>query len=782
MSFQLPRSVGVIAATLLLILPACSDPIAIDNRANVSLMTDEAERQAQPPVSIVQNQTLQLTSRLGWSPKFKSMDTAIFRITPKGRARGVRVGSAWAVATNILGKKDSTLVNVSAATASTITVTIPDQNLAPGDTSRAHAVVYDAASVKIVGAPVTWSSSNAAVATVGNAGLVTGVAGGTATITAASGQATANVSVTVSGSGPPPVASVTVSMSSSTLLVGQSLQATAVAKDDLGNVIPGVTFTWTVSSTQILTVTTNGMVTGVASGSASVEAAAFGVTDSLAVAVATQSQPGPNGLTTPAELPRVFLNFPYTPPTGQTIVVNAGGNLQNALNQAQRGDEIVLQAGATFTGNFVLPVKSGTVANGWITIRTDKLSQLPPIGTRVTPAHASLMPRISTYNAAPALATALGASGWRVIGVEFTVPSSWTGPQYALVRLGDGSFLQNSLSEVASDLVLDRVYVHGQTNTDQTRCISLNSARTQISDSYVSECHGLNGIDSQAIQGHNGPGPYKIVNNTLIGATENVVFGGADPAIAGMIPSDIEFRRNYVYTPVSWKGVWLRKNLFEMKSGVRILIEGNVFEGSWVDGQTGWAFMLKSENQSGGCTWCTVSDVTIRYNRIANAGAGFAINGRYGAHPVGALAARFTVQNNLLENINVGPYLGDARFSQVLANAQDVEFTNNTFTSTGHIEQFLLFDLYPSATRVAFNKNASTQGSYGLFANSLGEGTAAFGAVSGGWQFNGNYLIGQARSGYPSGTKWVSSLSSVPAGTGADLATLNAMIAGIVIP
>ena len=35
---------------------------------------------------------------------------------------------------------------------------------------------------------------------------------------------------------------------------------------------------------------------------------------------------------------------------GATLTVNAGGNLQAALNAAQPGDVILLEAGATFSG------------------------------------------------------------------------------------------------------------------------------------------------------------------------------------------------------------------------------------------------------------------------------------------------------------------------------------------------------------------------------------------------------------------------------------------------
>jgi len=114
------------------------------------------------------------------------------------------------------------------------------------------------------------------------------------------------------------------------------------------------------------------------------------------------------------EMPRVFLNTDYVMPTGRTITVNEGGNLQSALNRAQPGDVIMIQAGATFTGNFVLPAKSGS---GWITVRTSTSDKNLPQGRRVTPASASLMPRIVTPNSGPALEADSGAHQYRLIGL-----------------------------------------------------------------------------------------------------------------------------------------------------------------------------------------------------------------------------------------------------------------------------------------------------------------------------------------------------------------------------
>lgn len=102
---------------------------------------------------------------------------------------------------------------------------------------------------------------------------------------------------------------------------------------------------------------------------------------------------------------------------------------------------------------------------------------------------------------------------------------------------------------VPHNLVVDRVYIHGDVTVGQKRGIGLNSASTSIVNSYIAEIKA-EGQDSQAICGWNGPGPYLISNNYLEAAGENVMFGGADPAIVDLVPSDITFTRNHLFKPL----------------------------------------------------------------------------------------------------------------------------------------------------------------------------------------------------------------------------------------
>src|SRR5687767_9798784 len=94
---------------------------------------------------------------------------------------------------------------------------------------------------------------------------------------------------------------------------------------------------------------------------------------------ATPSVPAP----TRPELPRTRVDAAGAALTGSLVPVPSGADLQAALDRAQPGDVLVLEAGATFTGPFTLPSKPGSE---WIVLRTSREDGLPPPGSRVGPA------------------------------------------------------------------------------------------------------------------------------------------------------------------------------------------------------------------------------------------------------------------------------------------------------------------------------------------------------------------------------------------------------------
>ena len=177
----------------------------------------------------------------------------------------------------------------------------------------------------------------------------------------------------------------------------------------------------------------------------------------------------------------------------------------------------------------------------------DVRSRLPQAGTRISPSAAALLPRLQSPNSLPVLKTAAGAHHWRLQYLEFGPNKGGYGD---VIQLGSSG--QTTLASVPYALELLHLYIHGDPLLGQKRGIALNAAGTVIRDSHISDCKAV-GQDAQAIAGWNGPGPYWIENNYLEGAGDNFMLGGADPAIPGLIPTDVTFRRNYVSKPVSWR-------------------------------------------------------------------------------------------------------------------------------------------------------------------------------------------------------------------------------------
>jgi hypothetical protein len=233
---------------------------------------------------------------------------------------------------------------------------------------------------------------------------------------------------------------------------------------------------------------------------------------------------------------------------GTVRYVKAGDNLQAVLNAAVDGDEIRLQPGATFSGNFVLPVFSGETAG--VTIRTDLPDpQLPAENERVSPAQALTFAKIVSPNTAAAMRTAAGAHNWRLLCLEFLNNKDGFGD---ILQIGDGSSAQSSLWQVPYQIVVDRVYLHGHPLYGQKRGIALNGRDVTIRNSYIADIKAV-GQDSQGIGGWNGPGPFTIENNYIEAATENFLLGGADPSIPNLVSEHVVVRYNYMSRPMAWR-------------------------------------------------------------------------------------------------------------------------------------------------------------------------------------------------------------------------------------
>ncbi|MEP6617811.1 MAG: Ig-like domain-containing protein [bacterium] len=661
------------------------------------------------------------------------------------------------------------------------------------------ASVRNAFGQTLSGTSVTWTSTDASVVSVSN-GAVAALGPGTASVTAASGPASASVAITVVKAAS--VSAVMASLSQTTLPVSSLAAAVATVVDSAGNVLSGRVVTWISSNPAVASVTATGSVAALSVGTCVLTATSEGRSSPVTLIVSAASMPGI------AVLPLTYINTaaPPAPDAGGVVItVNAGDNLQAAINTAQPGDVIALANGATFTGNFTLPAKA-SASTRWITIRPQNVSGLPAEGVRMTPAIAAFanIPRILSPSNLGAISTLPGAHHYRLTGVEVSMAPG-VDPNTGLIRFGDdGANGQTTLASVPHDLVLDRSYVHGTASAVLRRAVALNSASSAIIDSYLSDCHDKNGTDAQAINGWNGPGPFKITNNYLEGSSENILWGGSDPGIPNLVPSDIEIRRNHFSKPVAWKGVWSVKNLYESKNSQRVLIEGNLFENNWQDGQAGTAISLKSSSV-GACSWCVTQDVTFRYNLVRNVGGAIVLSGSPDNDFPDIHARRLTFTDNIFQNINSSAAFDGIGYG-VLVNGDpgDVSITHNTIVSPTNSAVY--FSGPGVAAGFSMRDNIIDGGAAGVKGSGVTAGLASLLAFATGGVFSSNVLVVGSSAGYPSNNFYPVSLASVGFGNalagdlrlvpsspykrsasdgrdpGADVEAILAVIQGIIVP
>jgi Putative Ig domain len=361
----------------------------------------------------------------------------------------------------------------------------------------------------------------------------------------------------------------------------------------------------------------------------------------------------------PAELPRVTVPSAMsdTPAPGSVITVNAGGNLQTALDNAHCGDVIELQAGATFAGRFTLPAKNCDSGH-WIIVRTSAPdSALPAEGQRATPCYAGVAslpgrPQYSCPNPSNVMAKVQmlqatgdgpffldsGANYYRFVGLEITRPAGIWGSGHLIM-------LSGNFGGIVDHFVVDRSWLHGNPHDETRSGVDLNGmGYVAVVDSYFNDFHCIAGTgtctDAHAIGGGVGDtqdGPFKIQNNFLEASGEAILFGGGRGTSS---PTDIEVVNNHFFKPWQWMPgnpnfiggpdghPFIVKNHFELKNAVRVLFEANLMENVWGGfSQTGYAILLTPRNQPAKngtflCPVCQVTDVTIRYVHISHGAGG----------------------------------------------------------------------------------------------------------------------------------------------------------------
>ena len=489
-------------------------------------------------------------------------------------------------------------------------------------------------------------------------------------------------------------------------------------------------------------------------------------------------------------LPQATVNVTYPTVAGESIAVHSGDNLQTALNSANCGDEVVLDAGVTFSGNFHVPVKPCGAQP--ILVRSSGIAAMPP-GVRVGEASVPSMATIMTPNAESALSFGQATFGWHFAGLEITVAPR-------VERLGNliTVAIATSLSQLPGDIVFDRVYVHGNdqmcvreflvdalgfglipihgNEQMSVRGFLADALGFALIDSYVS---GFNDDhrDTQAVLVSNAPGPYLIQNNYLESTGENVMFGGGDSCshggcsgIPGSIPSDITVTGNYFNKLYSvWNGqpapcggagqqpCYDVKNAFECKMCQRVLIDSNVLSYSWAQGQGGQLILIGPRTGCGtppsanNCPdpQAVANDITITCNLFQHAAQAIALFGidNYGQPYVTTESTRGLVRNNIGIDISALLYGGNGEYGNWggASGTSNWTWDHNTMVNDTVTWGSMYFQAPSSDSTLTYTNNIAYRG---IQADSM-TSVQVLGGFGPGSNLSYDAFVGDWTTGYP---------------------------------
>ncbi|MEZ5306501.1 MAG: right-handed parallel beta-helix repeat-containing protein [Pyrinomonadaceae bacterium] len=435
-----------------------------------------------------------------------------------------------------------------------------------------------------------------------------------------------------------------------------------------------------------------------------------------------------------------FPDFSSQVVSSDRIVVRAGQDLQKALDSAKPGDTILVQAGASFKGNFKLRKKRGT---GVITIRSSASDdQLPKEGERIDPTvYAPVLPKLSSPNSEAVVSTEAGAHGFRFVGVEF---QSTKGGFSNIIQIGTSE--EETVADIPTDIEFDRVYIHATDPAGQRRGIAANGRRILIRNSHISGIR-RKGEESQAIAMWGADGPVEIRNNYLEAAAENILFGGASSTLK-LVPTSCVVEGNTLNKPVSWRNEgWVVKNIFEIKNGKNIVVRNNVMTNNWVMGQEGTAILFTVREDNGPAT--IIEDILFENNVVR--GTSSAVNVWGGE---GGGGRNLTIRNNLFADVDHKKWGGRGFFLKA-SEWDGLKIENNTIINSGNVA----IAYGKPIQNFVFANNIVFYNDYGISGDDTSPGQEAISVYFPGARIVHNAIIG-ARQGVAGNPNYYLSSSS----------------------
>jgi hypothetical protein len=397
-----------------------------------------------------------------------------------------------------------------------------------------------------------------------------------------------------------------------------------------------------------------------------------------------------------------------TPPERRIVSAIDTDALTMALATAMPGDVIELEPGVTYRSAYV-------VSRGDVTLRTRGIDDVA-LPTRIGPADAPSLARIVTGGALSSLT--IDASNVRVSGLEIAT-DALDAP--AIVRTGVGR----------SDILLDRLYVHGSPLRDVRAGIEIDGPRTTVRRSDVREIHAMAG-PRPAILLFTCGGPVAIVDNHLEAAGEGVVLGTENALTAASSPHDVAICQNHVTRSLAWypldasyAGIeWPTGPLIGLYNGERVLVAGNVLERAWESaGGSGARAIALGPGDFAPAGSAHVSDVVIAWNHVRDVPEDLSFfAGDAGLAPL----ARVRVTQSLFEPISASRFPADTgRILQLLdgpaGRVRDLVIDH--VTAPGSIQNGIVAESTATAGELEVRDSILSLGQFGFLGGSA-EGIA----------------------------------------------------------
>ena len=220
---------------------------------------------------------------------WQSMDPSVVRGGAAGVIRAVSNGTADLVVYSY-GRIHKKTIHVTVGGDAPINVPVESVSINGGDvpmlTGETKTLSATVSPSNATNKKVAWSTSNPMVASVDNSGTITARKAGTVTIKATAGGKSASVTVTIEEAPPAPYTSVKIDGGDFSVKAGETRQLTAkLLAADGTEVASDDALTWRSSNTAVASVDANGLVTGVAKGTATITASVGGKSDTVTVNV-----------------------------------------------------------------------------------------------------------------------------------------------------------------------------------------------------------------------------------------------------------------------------------------------------------------------------------------------------------------------------------------------------------------------------------------------------------------------------------------------------------------